>query len=812
MSGGLVAELMRLRGTVQGVGLRPTVWRIASELGVLGSVANDAQGVLIRAVGPAAELDALARRLHAEAPPLARISAIERQPVALPAALPAGFVIGRSGPAEAGDHFTAVAADAATCAACVAEMFDPFARRFRYALSNCTHCGPRLSFTTGVPYDRPATTMAGFALCADCAAEYADPADRRFHAQAIACHACGPRPRLQRMDGRAFCIESFSFLDDCDAAGSLLARGHLLAIQGLGGYQLACDATNADAVARLRALKRREAKPLALMAASVAAVRAWCVVGDAEARALQSPAAPIVLLDRLPRPPGGSGKPGPAIADAVAPGLASLGFMLPSTGLHHLLLRRMQRPIVLTSGNLSDEPQATTPAALRARFPDGIDYVLDHERAIARRVDDSVLRIIDGAPRVLRRARGLAPAPISLPPGFEAAPAVLAYGGELKNSFCLLRAGQAVLSPHIGDLENAATLADWQRALADFQAFFGFQPQRWACDAHPDYLSSQHAQRQRGPVTTVLHHHAHIAACLVDNGWPLDAGPVLGVALDGLGYGEGGALWGGEFALVDYRRFQRLGTFKPVALLGGAVAMREPWRNTYAHLMAELKWPAFTMNHGDLELHNFLAAQPRDVLDAMLARRLNAPLASSCGRLFDAVAAAIGLCRSQVAYEGQAAAQLEALVDPVLLAGEHPDLAYPFAIPRLAGSGLPYIEPLAMWNALLGDLQLQTPPATMATRFHRGLAQVVVRLVDQLAQAQGRQPGGHALRHVALSGGVFQNRVLHQRVAQGLRQAGYTVLSHHQVPCNDGGLALGQAAVAAALALAQPLQETPTCA
>ena len=797
-----VAERMRVRGTVQGVGFRPTVWRIASELGVVGSVVNDAEGVLIVAVAAPELLDALARRLRNEAPPLARIESRERLRVALPVALPQRFQIGPSQAGVATDAALAgVAADAATCAQCVAEIFNPFARRFRYPLTNCTHCGPRLSFVTGVPYDRPLTTMAAFPMCAACRAEYESPADRRFHAQPIACHACGPKVRLKRLDGRAFTIDSDTFLDDCDAAGTLLARGQVVAIKGLGGYQLACDATQPEAVARLRALKRREAKPFALMAASVDAVSAWCRVSDSEAQALESAAAPIVLLERRPDAPQ------PGIAGAVAPCLFTLGFMLPSTGLQHLVLRRMKRPIVLTSGNLSDEPQAVTLEQLAQRFcSSGIDFVLDHERPIARRIDDSVVRVMAGEVRVLRRARGHAPAPIALPPGFECAPTVLAYGGELKNTFCLLRNGQAVLSQHIGDLADAATHADYRGALRDLQTFFAFEPQLRACDAHPEYLSTKlaHEDAARGQQSAikVLHHHAHIAACLVDNGWPLDAGPVLGVALDGLGYGEDGELWGGEFAVADYRTFERRGTFKPVALLGGEQAMHEPWRNTYAHLMAEMKWPAFTMNYSGLELHAFFESKPRAVFDAMLDKQVNSPLATSVGRLFDAVAAAMGLCRERVAYEGQGAVEMEALVDPEVLRCEDEDLGYPFAIPRLKGSNLPYIEPLAMWSAVLGDLVLKTPLPTMAARFHKGLARVIVKMIDKLAQSHTNAQGAEEpLRHVALSGGVFQNKLLLERVSEQLRGAGYSVLMHRRVPCNDGGLALGQAAVAAARAL-----------
>jgi hydrogenase maturation protein HypF len=798
----LPGERIRVRGMVQGVGFRPTVWRIAQALGVRGSVANDGEGVLIEAWGAAAVLHALIERIRSEAPPLARIESIERG-AALAHAAPDDFRIVASSRRAAR---TQVAPDAATCAACVAEIFDPFGRRFRYPFTNCTHCGPRFSIIQQIPYDRSHTTMADFALCPACAAEYADPADRRFHAQPIACYACGPRVSLRRSDGRAIALDSLTFLDDADAACSLLQRGHIVAIKGLGGYQLACDATHADAVARLRLAKQRARKPLAMMARDLEVIRHYAQVGEQEAALLSSPAAPIVLLQRLPE------SATPALDAAVAPGMNTLGFMLPNTPLHHLMLRRMQRPIVLTSGNLSDEPQAISAEDASARLGQIAEYFLEHNRPIARRVDDSVTRVVAGHTRLLRRARGYAPAPIPLPPGFEHAPRVLAYGSELKNTFCLLHAGSAVLSSHIGDLDGALTRADYRTALADFHHFFEFEPERLACDLHPGYAATQLALAQSVqtglPLDTSQHHHAHLAACLADNGVPLHAAPVLGVVLDGIGYGEDGTLWGGEFMLADYRGYQRLGTFKPVALIGGDAAAREPWRNTYAHLMAEMGWPVLAMNFAELALFRFLEQQPRTLLDGMLRQQLNAPLASSCGRLFDAVAAAIGVAREHAHYEGQGAVELEAAADRDCLENEAAELDYPFAIPLLRGSKLPYIEPLAMWQALLGDMLLGTPVGVMSARFHRGLAQVIVKMVDKLASriSQDDQP----LPQVALSGGVFQNRILFERVLNGLESRGFTVLSHHQVPCNDGGLALGQAVIAAARQL-PPHQGETSC-
>ncbi|SEQ13085.1 Hydrogenase maturation protein, carbamoyltransferase HypF [Solimonas aquatica] len=781
------AERIRVQGLVQGVGMRPTVWRLARAAQLCGWVRNDGEGVEIRVQGGAEAIAAFVQALREQAPPLARIDRIERQTCALES-LPA-FQIEHSG---SGAVRTAVVADAACCEQCRAEIFDPYARRYRYAFTNCTHCGPRLSIVASIPYDRAGTSMRAFALCQDCRAEYEAPDDRRFHAQPIACHACGPRAQLLRADGAAFSVQALSMLDEVDAACTLLQRGQILAIKGLGGYQLACDAGNAEALAELRRRKRRARKPFALMARDLDVIRQYARLSDTEAALLQSAAAPIVLLDAE----------GQALPEAVAPGLRSLGFMLPNTPLHHLLLRRMARPIVLTSGNLADEPQCIDDEDARARLSGIADYFLLHNRAIVRRVDDSVARVVDGRVQLLRRARGYAPNPLPLPQGFAEAAPLLALGGELKNSFCLLRRGEAIVSHHMGDLGEARTQADYRRAVGDYLQLFEHQPQAVVIDAHPEYHSSKFghelAEQRRLPLRRVQHHHAHIAACLADNGVPLNAPPVLGIALDGLGFGDNGEIWGGEFLLADYRSCRRLGSFKPVAMLGGEKAMVEPWRNTYAQLMAELGWPRFAMNYAELDLYRFLEAQPRAVFDAMLGQGLNSPPASSCGRLFDAVAAAMGICRERALYEGQAAIELETLVDQHTLRHEDEQLAYPFAIPRLQ-NGLPYIEPLAMWQALLGDLVLGTPLPVMAARFHKGLTQVMVRMVEKLCDSEGAAAG---LRCVALSGGVFQNRVLLSEMRRRLQAAGYTVLQHRQLPANDGGLSLGQAVIAAAQGLA----------
>lgn len=777
-------ERIRVRGTVQGVGFRPTVWCLAREMGVRGHARNDGDGVLIDAWAAPHILDAFVQRIERDAPPLARIRSVERSPETTEDEdAPASFTIDAS--ASSGSR-TDIAADAASCPACVAETMDPFSRRYRYPFTNCTHCGPRLSIIREVPYDRATTSMAEFSLCADCAEEYADPADRRFHAQPVACHACGPRARLVRTDGHVVCLDTLTQLDDVDAAGNLILKGEIVAIKGIGGYHLACDARNESTVARLRERKRRYDKPFALMATNVEMIERYCEVSAQERAALESPEAPIVVL---------KARADCGLASGLAPGQRTLGFMLPYTPMHHMLLKRFKAPVVMTSGNVSDEPQCTHNDEAMRRLNPICDFALVHDRDIENRVDDSVTRVVDGELRVLRRARGYAPAPIDLPPGFACNQSLLAMGGDLKNTFCVVDGPRAILSQHMGDLHEATTLDAYQRSLKLYEGLFEHAPSHVVLDHHPEYMSTktglERAEREGLGVLRAQHHHAHIAACLGENGWPLDGGPVLGVAMDGLGLGADGALWGGEFLLGDYRSVERLGSVKSVALLGGEQAMHEPWRNTYAHIVAQMGWGAFRMNFNELELHAYLEGKPLAALNAMLAKGTNAPPASSCGRLFDAVAAAMGICRERVSYEGQAAVELEALVDEHCLAHETDQLAYPFTLPREGGTGLPYLEPLAMWNALLGDLILKTPVPIMAARFHKGLAKAIAHAVRVLATRDEER----VVHHIALSGGVFQNAVLLEQVSTRLRAQGFIVLTHRQVPSNDGGLSFGQALI-----------------
>ncbi len=758
MEAGQAAELIRVRGLVQGVGFRPSVWRLARHHGLRGWVANDGAGVTVSVAGPVDSISGFVDDLVRDPPPLARIDAVERTPCAA-AHEDVDFRIVAS---RVDEIHTGVVPDAVMCAACRDEIMNPAARRYRYPFANCTHCGPRLSIVEAIPYDRATTTMRAFRMCPACEAEYTDPADRRFHAQPIACPDCGPRVWLEPPVAG----------DAVEAVRTLLLAGHIVAIKALGGFHLACDATDAVAVQRLRQAKRRDAKPFALMARDLDVIRRFADVRAEDAAQLQSTAAPIVVLDALT----------PDALPGIAPGLTTLGFMLPSTPLHHLLLHDLDRPLVMTSGNLSDEPQCIGNAEALQRLHGVSEYFLLHDRDIARRVDDSIVRVMGGEGRMFRRARGYAPASLRLPSGFENAPPLLAMGGELKNTFCLLRDGEAVLSHHMGDLENAPSFADYRRSLEQYRQMFAHHPRAVAVDRHPEYLSSKLGRELHLPMHEVQHHHAHLAACMAENGVALDAGPTLGVILDGLGWGDDQTIWGGEFLLGDYLGFHRLACFKPIAMPGGARAVREPWRNALAHILASMGWRDFMTAYGRTGLALYFADKPVALLSSMIERGVNAPLASSCGRLFDAVAAAAGLCRDRVQYEGQAAMLLEAA------ATTRDEAAYPFAIIN-AGDML-QLDPTPLWHALLEDLLAGASVAAMATRLHNGLADAISNMVCRLAPDRDTA--------VALSGGVFQNRLLFELVIERLQQQGLRVLTHRAVPANDGGLVFGQAAIAAA--------------
>jgi hydrogenase maturation protein HypF len=748
-----IRTLVQVEGVVQGVGFRPFVFSLATRLGLAGHVGNNSAGVFIEIEGPPPRvLDFLASLEH-DAPPLARIETVRT--TALAPSSGAGFSIVASEPG--GRRQALISADTATCPDCLAELADPGDRRFGYPFINCTNCGPRFTIVRDVPYDRPLTTMAGFGMCADCAAEYSDPADRRFHAQPVCCPACGPRLRLLDASGGEYGGDPIA------SAASLLAEGKVLAVKGLGGYHLAVDAGSEPAAAALRQRKHREDKPFALMVADVKAARGLCEIDQAAASLLASGRRPIVLLPR---------RAGAAVARAVAPDSRQLGVMLPYTPLHHLLIRELGRPMVLTSGNTSDEPIAYDDEDALARLASIADVFCVHDRPIHMRTDDSVVRAFRGREMVMRRSRGYAPEPIRLRAPFRRP--VLGCGAELKNTFCLGRDDHAFVSHHIGDLENYETLRSFAEGIAHFRRLFAVTPQVVAHDLHPEYLSTKYAlECEDVELVAVQHHHAHIASCLADNG---EDGPVIGVAFDGLGYGTDGTIWGGEFLIAELARFDRAGHLAPVPLPGAAAAIRQPWRMAAAYLSAA--YPEGAPASLDVIRRN--AGHWDDVL-AVARSGVNSPLTSSAGRLFDAAAAVLGV-RDAINYEGQAAVELEQLADPAELAG------YPAGIEegdqlRVVGADL--------IRAVAEDIAARVPAAIAAARFHNGVAAAIVRTCTILRSRTG-------LEMVALSGGVFQNLLLLERTVSRLEANGFRVLVHARVPPNDGGISLGQAAVAGA--------------
>lgn len=783
-----VAFRIAITGVVQGVGFRPFVYTLAQRLAVRGWVLNHSGGVDIEAEGTPEVLAAFIAALRAEAPLLARIASLETSPVA-----PNGhtdFEI-RHSEAQAG-RFMLISPDVATCPECLRELLDPADRRYRYPFINCTNCGPRFTIIEDIPYDRASTTMRVFPLCDACCAEYEHPADRRFHAQPNACPVCGPHIWMSEPAGQPDDASTVSEVS-ADAGSStketlrrargLLLSGGILAIKGLGGFQLACDATNTEAVQRLRARKRRSHKPFAVMVATLADARAACEISPAEAELLTSPQAPIVLLQRLPATPDGA-----HIAEAIAPHQHTLGLMLPYTPLHHLLLRDVGRPLVMTSGNLSEEPIAKDNAEALERLSSIADAFLFHNRDIYARYDDSVVRVsqsagvgeslnghesVEAKPalQVLRRARGYAPHPIALP--FEVG-RVFAAGPLLKNTFTLTRDQYAFVSQHIGDLENLETLEHYEAALATYLHLFRIEPERVVCDLHPDYLSTRFAvdfARAHGlpAPLRVQHHRAHIAACLADNGWSRERGPVIGVALDGTGYGDDGTIWGGEWFVGDYDGMRRSAHLEPLPLPGGDAAIRQPWRIALAYLNALVEpedFPAEVCFAG-------LCPGDAGLIRQQIARGLNVPQTSSMGRLFDAVSALLGVC-SEVSYEAQAAIELEQLAS--LAQDWRP---YPFDVE----GDVVRLAPL--FYALLESLERGVPIPVMAARFHATIARMVLEVCLRLREETG-------LTSVALSGGVFQNALLLDLTVPALQDVGFEVLIHHQVPCNDGGISLGQ--------------------
>ncbi|MCC7130494.1 MAG: carbamoyltransferase HypF [Anaerolineae bacterium UTCFX2] len=768
-------------GIVQGVGFRPFVYNLALRHGLSGWVRNTSAGVEIELDGRRADLEEFVQALQAEAPTLARIDEVRLE--WRPANGFQGFEI-RHSEAQAVE-FQPVSPDVSICADCLRELFDPQDRRYRYPFINCTNCGPRFTITQDIPYDRRNTTMAGFALCAECAAEYEDPTDRRFHAEPIACPQCGPQVWLEAGgQSRELAQGDAAILK----ARDLLFEGKILAIKGLGGFHLACDATNIEAVRELRRRKLRVDKPFALMLADIEGVQAHCLLSPVERRLVEQRERPIVIVRRRFDSP---------VAAEVAPGQNTLGVMLPYTPLHYLLFAQPGAtppvfdlpPLVMTSGNLSEEPICATNEAARSRLAPLADAFLMHNRPIHIRCDDSVVRMFPATRREqeqkrasglypLRRARGFAPDPVRL--AFEVPP-VLGVGAELKNTFCLTRQRYAFLSHHIGDMENLETLESFEQGVEHFERLFRIQPQAIAYDLHPDYMATRYALRraeaQGLSAVGVQHHHAHIAACMAENGLS-EGTQVIGVAFDGTGYGEDGAIWGGEVLLADYGAYRRALHLQYAPLPGGDQAARAPWRMALAWLeRAGLDWAEDLPPVRYALEQKEAAIAPLEALRGQLRSRINCPDTSSMGRLFDAVAALIGV-RQTVNYEAQAAIELEAGLD-----GREPRF-YPFEL----RDGV--IDPAPMLRQALEDLRAGAGIATIAARFHNGVAKLTLEACSQLRAESG-------INKVALSGGVWQNSYLLTVSAGLLQEAGFEIYLHRQTPANDGGLSLGQAVAAA---------------
>jgi hydrogenase maturation protein HypF len=731
-----------MRGAVQGVGFRPFVYRLAIELGLTGWVQNSSAGLVIEAEGRRPQLECFLSRLESERPAAAVVLETETAELAS-----AGFQDFEILSSDDGAEKTAsLLPELATCRDCLAELFDPSDRRYAYAFTNCTNCGPRFTIIDDIPYDRPRTTMRGFAMCPECAREYTDAADRRFHAQPNACPGCGPRLWAEAPGDP--CDSTLTRSEEAIAeVARVLGEGGIVALKGIGGFQLLVDAGQPGAVERLRQRKHREAKPFALMMPSLEMVRHYCEVSVAEQRLLESAAAPIVLL----KP---SGKP--TLAANVAGSSPYLGVMLPYSPLHHLLMKQFPFPIVATSGNASDEPIAIDNDEARARLGEIADLFLLHNRPIARPCDDSVVRLVRGRESVMRRARGYAPLPVFI--GHDLPP-ILAVGGHLKNTIAIAVGPQVFLSQHVGDLDTLEARGAFERAIDDLCRLYRFQPRLVACDLHPDYASTRWARDSGLPVVAVQHHQAHVAACAAEN---RIQGPYLGVSWDGTGYGLDGAVWGGEFFLADDGEFERVAHLRPFRLPGGEAAVRQGWRSA-----ASLLWEV----GGREAVAPF--SQP-GVLLRMLERGVNAPWTTSVGRLFDAVASMAGVAHES-RFEGQAAMTLERTIGSL-----YTEESYTLVERGEIGDWAPLID------AARRDVEKKEPPALIAARFHNALANWIVAVAERAGVEQ-----------VVLSGGVFQNGYLVERASALLEGRSFRVYTHRQVPPNDGGIALGQAVVAA---------------
>ena len=763
-----------IRGAVQGVGFRPFVYRLATEMDLQGWVLNSSQGVFIEVEGERPVLEEFLLRLEKEKPPLALIQSLEfsfLDSVGYP-----DFVIRHSD--GAGEKTVLILPDVATCPECRREVGDPNDRRYRYPFTNCTHCGPRFTIIRALPYDRPNTSMAHFPLCPDCRREYEDPLDRRFHAQPVACPVCGPQVVLYSGDGHFQSARHLTGEEAIREAAQAVREGYILAMKGLGGFLLIVDARNESAVQRLRERKHREEKPFALLYPSLEMIKEHCFVSPLEERVLTSSESPIVLLRRREQKPGFLEKPGfYGICESVAPANPYLGVMLPYTPLHDLLMQELGFPIVATSGNRSDEPICIDGDEAHERLGDIADLFLVHNRPIVRHCDDSIVRVVLGQELVLRRARGYAPLPVRLRKSEP--PPILAVGAHLKNTIALSVGRQVFVSQHIGDLDTPEACAAFERVITDFLRLYEVEPVAIAHDLHPDYFSTKYATSHIPHPTShiaVQHHHAHLASCLAENEVE---GPVLGVTWDGTGYGSDGTVWGGEFLWGDAASFERVAHLRTFRLPGGDAAVKEPRRTALGVLWEHFGPEVFEWE--DLAPVAAFSRSERGLLRQMLERRVNTPLTSSAGRLFDAVAALVGL-RQEIRFEAQAAMMLEYAVDEMVTD------AYPLPVTQypISNTQSLVLDWGPLLETLLADLRRGVSVGVMAARFHNALVEGMVAV----ARAVGAE-------RAALSGGCFQNRILLERAYHRLTGAGIRVYVHQRIPPNDGGIALGQVAVAA---------------
>jgi hydrogenase maturation protein HypF len=756
-SNNCVAKWLKVNGIVQGVGFRPFVFQLARKYELKGEVANTSSGVSIHVEGLAEHVASFEADLAAKAPPLAYVVDISSQTGTVKHH-PDFAIVKSKGESEMS---TLISPDVSVCQDCLAELLDPGDRRYRYPFINCTNCGPRYTIIDDIPYDRPKTSMRYFKMCPACQAEYDDPTNRRFHAQPNACDDCGPHVGL--FDNRK---NEIGKQDPIAKAVELLNQGHILAIKGLGGYHLAADATNTDAVRRLRRRKFREEKPFAVMSADLATIRRYAAVNNEEEQLLTSIRRPIVLLSK---------KTPDLISDQVAPRNNYFGVMLPYTPLHYLLLKHDFTALVMTSGNMSEEPIAIDNDDAFKRLAAIADYFLIHDRDIYLRSDDSIVRHIAGAERCIRRSRGFVPIPVFLK---NEVPPILACGAELKNTICVTKQDKAFLSQHIGDLENIATYDFFKLTVDHLKRILGINPEIIACDMHPDYLSTQFAEAQATiPNIQVQHHHAHIVSCMAEHKME---GAVIGLAFDGTGYGTDGALWGGEILITEAHDFTRAGHLAYIAMPGSAAAIKEPWRMAISYLQDAYGADFYSL---DLPFLRDLDSERLAVISEMIAKGINSPLTSSLGRLFDGVAAICGI-RSRVDFEGQAAMELE------MLAGESTESLYDYEWEQENTFQVP---PAPIIRGVVADIQNRMPLSEIGAKFHRTLICLFSDLCDVIRKESG-------LNRVVLSGGCFQNATLLSGMMRALQDNQFDVFTHQQVPTNDGGIALGQAVVAAAVA------------